>query len=270
MDNIINPKRVLLLFFLACFGLTTISAQVTFDNNTVTESSSVFFGPFPEISGFTAPAGTDRLLVVAYTSSNSANDYSALQISYGATNLQLGVEETGFNNVVIYYAILGSGAAMTDNITISSGGSGGPFQQELTAFTLQNVDQASPVESTISHMQPFGSALLNSLTLPGTTSGSMIIESQYTVSTHPVPLFGQTLISNDVDYVHQTLSFLPTPGGDIDATWSPNISPIYTAISFKAAVPETPIPTMGQWSLFILGLLLLNLGLIHVRQRELV
>ncbi len=39
---------------------------------------------------------------------------------------------------------------------------------------------------------------------------------------------------------------------------------------FEACLPVDPIPTMSQWGVLIFGLLILNLSIVAIRQRELI
>lgn len=277
-------KISLFSFLLLCLGSTSLSAQVTYDNNLIATPN--MFGSVPSLSNFTVPAGTDRLLVVVYANSNSSTRTAPTQISFGASNLQLGETSTTTpygSTSAIFFLPLGSGPALTDDITGISAVGGVNVYESISAFTLQMVDQTNPISIQGNQIISNGNTT-TSFNLAGTAPGSMIIESlKGSPSGTGMLQSGQNLIGIPASGPGQAgtalITYLSSPGGDVNLDWiNLNLGGLsdgaYTAIAFAAApppiVPQAPIPTMSEWGLLIFGLLILNLGVFFVQRSELI
>lgn len=272
---------ILLIFWLIGFGSNLAAQEVLFDNNARTEIEGA---TIPHtMSNFTVPAGTERLLVVVFSTSTSTA-FTPPTINFGMTNMQVGEQSNDPNDfkTVTYFLPLGTGGAITNDIALGVGVGGESFRI-LTAFSLQLVDQTNPLEAMNNQLLPNNNT--TNLNLAGTTKGSMIIESlTFSSSVNPsgsMPQTGQTIIENSgiTTSTFPLISFLSSPGGNINLGWMHGglTGGVNTAVSFAFSgtdltPPPTadPIPTMSEWGMLIFGLLILNLGLFYVQRRELI
>jgi hypothetical protein len=104
-------------------------------SNTATSA----YGP-NTISGFTAPAGTNRLLVVT---ASDAGATTVTGVTFGSTPMVKQTETTdGFAVDAVFTLALGSNASPTTDNIVMTGGSADKF---ITATVFQNVNQATPV-----------------------------------------------------------------------------------------------------------------------------
>ncbi len=267
-------KFFLLALFLMSIGSDLSAQEVMFDNNARTETEGA---TIPHVmNNFTVPAGTDRLLVVVFSTSTSTA-FTAPTMNFGGTSMQEGAisnNTTDFKTVT-YYLPLGSGNAITNNIALGAGVGGESFRI-ITAFSLQLVNQTAPVVAMANQLLPNNNT--TNLNLIGTTKGSMIIESlTFSSSANPsgsVPQSGQTIIENTAisSGTFPLISFLSSAGGDINLGWVHGglTGGVNTAMAFDFSgvdlTPIEPIPTMGTWGLLVFGLLVLNLGLVLVKR----
>ncbi|MEM1120213.1 MAG: tandem-95 repeat protein, partial [Bacteroidota bacterium] len=233
-------KITLLAMLLMSFG-NYLSAQVTFDNNEQTVVGG-FITP-PTINNFTVPAGTDRLLVVVFSTANSSFSTTTTfpQVDFGTNTLTGGQEQVqNFNRATkTYFLPLGTGAATSNDITLSSTVSGAEFRV-LTAFSLQFVNQTTPVEASVGQ-QPPDNGTTNSIIVPNTTNGSLIVENLLFSAGFPfvsaTPQSGQNIIDSREESSGNRIrtSLVTTSGGDVTITWEidPSINRgANTAMSF--------------------------------------
>lgn len=272
-------KLFLFTFFLISVGNNLSAQEVLFDNNARTEIEGA---TIPHVmNDFVVPAGTDRLLVVVFSTSTSS-PITPPQITFGATSMQQGAlsdDSNDFKTATYYLPLGSSGSAITNNIAIV----GAPVNSEsfriITAFSLQLVNQTAPVIAMADQLLPNNNT--TNLNLTGTTKGSMIIESlTFFSSANPsgsVPQSGQTIIENNAISANNfpLISFLYSPGGDVNLGWihggfnggvNTAMAFDFSGVDLTPVAPIDPIPTMSEWGLLIFGLLVLNLGLISVRR----
>ena len=273
-------KLFLFAFFLMSLGNNLSAQEVLFDNNARTETEGV---TVPHVmNDFAVPAGTDRLLVVVFSTSTSS-PITPPQITFGGTNMQQGALSDDPNDfkTATYYLPLGTGSAITNNVAIV----GAPVNSEsfriITAFSLQLVNQTAPVVAMADQLLPNNNT--TNLNLTGTTKGSMIIESlTFSSSVNPsgsMPQSGQTIIENNVISANNfpLISFLSSPGGAVNLGWihggfnggvNTAMAFDFSGVDLTPVAPVDPIPTMSEWGLLIFGLLILNLGLVTVYRME--
>jgi len=115
----------------------TMSAQPVSDNNPQSEVLSN--SATGTISNFWVPANDDRLLVVYAVNSS---DQPSPTVTFGSSTMNVGPSQSqGGLVVTMYYLVLGSGAATTENITAT-----GSNLRYLAATSFHNVDQSDPTD----------------------------------------------------------------------------------------------------------------------------
>lgn len=268
---------ILALFFIP-FTLVSLSAQqVTHDNNFMTLHQS--FGTAGPAS-ITVPPGEKKVLLVGIS-----------QFTHDVTNVDFaGMPMTMFmsqsNNTVIpgvtteysyYYLVLGNVTSpIAGNINITTNVPLADTRLEF-AISFNNVDQTMPVSGFVTTSFPDGTASPATLSLSVPSAADDLVLDYVTGSRNPSYATGQDQIilgsiirpgnflnglvsvKNGVagnTSVSQTLSFSSTEGA------------FYSALSIKAC-PEA-IPTLSQWGFAILGLMLMIVGVVVVKQSEVI
>lgn len=128
----------ILLFLFLFIGMET-KAQIGFDENALAVNSA---GTVNTLM-FTAPAGTDRLLVVTIGTDDITN---AATVTFNGETLTLGGEDVDNHNdtydsrVLVYYLALGTGPAITSTIEVTV------LQNHynIGAMTFTGIDQINP------------------------------------------------------------------------------------------------------------------------------
>ncbi|MEM7116119.1 MAG: hypothetical protein AAF614_27020 [Chloroflexota bacterium] len=210
------------------------------------------------LQNYIAPAGTDRLLVVA--SSPSQNGSGFLSASYGADAMSLAVTHNdGVAGVDIWTFLLGSNSSNEPAKDITLTHPGGSFQSPefVGAIVFENVDQTAPVSATgfdnsTSDNAPSGS------TLTLASAAEDMLFSFYSAfngtggAPNPIPGTDQTQqhdesenaagaqFAGDVTWVTSTK---PGAAGNVSVNWDDaHDFWIHIAINIKA-VPVDPEPT---------------------------
>lgn len=254
------------------------------------------------ISNFTVECGSNRVLVVrVYSRAGGAivtfNGQTLTEVT-GARAVESNSTE---ERISIHYLLLGTecngctgGSTSPDvvgDVTISTGG----FVALAVATTLENVDQLAPIRSFNSYSNYSGLGVPDvptTLTLNGLQTGDvaldMIIATGFGTldanASNAGP--GQTDIITDNNSADGgTIASLKSISAAGSTTFSYNRSSAgggiestaIGAVAFSHATTSTPctltstpanVPTMGQWGLLILGLLLVTICIVILKGSE--
>lgn len=180
------------------------------------------------------------------------------------------------------YLPLGNLTSQMSNDIIANYGSISNSSQ-IFATSFQNVDQINPMSGFVDNffqLEPTSSLTINCA--PGDKAIDFIT-AQSLLSDPPrlTPGDNQTLETESVGGLNfaafqssSSVSGEIIAGNSVVMDWtiSGNNSPsgYHIAAGIKSAgeLPQAVIPTMSQWGLIILGLLLLNFSIVTVRERE--
>ncbi len=195
------------------------------------------------LSGFTVNAGTDRLLIVVASDTNST-DVTAVTFNGMAMTQGAAVTDGALACDEIWFLALGSGSSITGNIVMTSTQ---PLssQRFISATAYSGVDQTKPVDAGgVTFGNPFGTNLGSSMNVPSQT-GDLVLDVFDTYKSSPAATItsgpGQTTISDQpgsitiggfAHYVTSTERGAP----DVTMSWASNAeSVLHAAININAA-----------------------------------
>lgn len=280
------PLFALMLFAFASFFNPANAFAVGCDNN----------------DSFTVPAGTDRTLVVYLSTDNSTTDNLTFN-GMALTNIVNRDISSGAARISIFYLHLGTSAVPTSG-TIAVGGGVTVLSLIPLAFEniLQTAGAAVQEANDLYTFPPPGGLAISDITTP--LNGVYVDFTSYGVPNTPLDTdasgcFGQIdiipglsadqmsfaiITSDEVDpfwynpgpatevrLISATLA--PTPGNVASPLAFANTSACTASTSFPAAacpvvVPPTPsdVPTLSEWGLILLALLLMTAGTLYLVQ----
>ncbi len=289
--------RITILLFVAFLSISTsVDAQI------ISNASDAEYSSSEIISDFTIPEGNDRLLLVATFKTQSDVEFGPNQISpqtgskfcimcdldvvFGPTQISLTkahehsyVGEIIQLDVAFWYLTLGSDSEeITGDIAVLNGSS------NLMAMSLQNVDQTTVFINPLSNSGI--DELNNSILATNTGVNNLIVDAFITDNTSDLfsgvnPLTGvlSLLSYPSLNPMGQYLGQAMGNGNNIDLTWgtplkynqklknSSGFGFSHIAIELVAATSNSAaIPTLSQWGLIILALLLMTLGTLYLVQ----
>ena len=132
--------KKLVLQFIAAISFISVYAQPVYDNNS--QSVGQNGSGTLTISGFSAPAGDARLLVVCAI---GQTNISGVTYDGNAMNEQVAHSQGAFNIKLYTYTLGNSGTATSGNIVVS-----GNSVTNAGAWSYHNVDQTTPVDNATS------------------------------------------------------------------------------------------------------------------------
>lgn len=252
--------RYLGIIYLVFMTILAAKAQVIFDNNVLGGISS---GVNTGVINMTVPAGNNRLLVMV-----NGGFVKASGVTFNGQNL---IEACSGDSTQIFYLVLGNGPAIMSmvNITYPSA-----TNSSYRAMSFQNIDQLNPFTASIH--QGHVNATANTPVIPS-APGNLIVDviNQNLPSAGQEPVAGanQTAFMGPlVNGVRTSLSFeiASGPSTTMGYNWTdPTSGSICVARFNHITVPTTtPIPTLGQWGILILGLLLLLGGILLLKSYQ--
>ncbi len=271
-----------LILFLACmpFFSPQIQAQVTSDGNVQFQAIT---GTSVTITNFSVPAGSNSVLVVY----SSAYVSVATNVTFGGTPLtQLGMSSRSLN-LSIWYLALGDLASPSIGdivATYATAGAGGAAHT-IHAISYQNVNQSTPMSDFAENL--FGSGTTSSISVNSNDANDLIVDFIYARADNTSPTLtegaGQTKIGEQTN--QQPLStFLSSialseessTGSAVSMDWtissgalsgtSHQVAAKINAISSGSGSTSNDIPTLSEWGLIILALLLMTFGTIYLIQ----
>ncbi len=219
-------------------------------------------GTTTTISNFNIPAGDDRILIVYGVSPSGFQPTVAYDNGGGAVSLILfETNPAGSSPCGLYILAIGSGAAESGDITWNNNGSGVSF----TAIAFEGVDQDTPIgdsdnfaglatTSNLSLTAEVGDLLVDVTLSRGGVAGIGVGQSNLGSATISATNDGVTWSSKVAATTPETMTGTSTSG----------------QIKNFAFVLNTPIPaevpTLSEWGLLNLALLLMICGTLYLVQ----
>lgn len=267
---------ILALFFIP-FTIVSLSAQqVTHDNNFMSLQTDGFS---PGTINFTVPPGEKKVLLVGiaqYVNEVTNVDFAGMPMTLFVSQTSNSIFSNTSTEYSYYYIVLGDvSSPVAGNINVTENG---PFPdtRQTFAISFNNVDQTMPVSGFVTTSSPQGTVVPSTLTLnvPSTTNdlvldfftgiNNSIVSGQDqsqlgSISRPPLLALGLVSVKNG-SAVSTTMSQTLTSGSAFGV--------FYSALSIKAC-PEA-IPTLTQWSFAILSLMLMIVGVVILRQNEVI
>lgn len=262
-------KSLLYSLLLIVLSISNLNAQsVGADNNfvsaqTVSSSSTLTIPNFevpPRINGLLAVwimySGTVNISSVTF------NGTETLTASYSGGDGGFGGNQKQF----IYYLQAPTATTADILITLTSG-------TEIQAFaaTFFNVDPSTPIGTTTTTAPNGISGTANYSTTISTSANNMLLDIVKGINTITlIPGTGQTsggLLSNG-----KAGSYKVATGSSETIAWSSASDNIWrhniVELNYDGTGSLAIIPTMGEWTLIIFGLIVLSLGVVYVMRWE--
>lgn len=247
-------KIALITLVISCLHLPT-TAQVVSDGN------FIFNAGGDTISNFTVPAGNNRVLIVGIHGASK----QITGFSYNGLELKEGVSTENSFPAEIWYLALGSGSSIgPSDIVVTSN----PIMQEFTvlsAHSLHGVDQTTVIANKMSHTITGDTSTMSTLSFLTSNTDNLILDVLNNIKSIPTAQAPHSALGTEVGYAGGVSK---TINGIVNLTWTfdqDNVS--HSAIELLAA--QTPsIPSLSQWGIILVSLLLLSIGSIFLRQNE--
>ncbi|MFK7907762.1 MAG: IPTL-CTERM sorting domain-containing protein [Chitinophagales bacterium] len=278
--------RLFLFSMLFSFFHTEINAQVVSDNVIHNNANGLALpnGSSISLSNFVVPAGNDKLLLYGIILANDFGQTPVI-VRYGTTDLIAAPGnpfEFDLNNGPIpsssyfYYLPLGDLASdLTEDITVNI--SSAVTGRHVLASTYSGVNQSNPLDGQMGNdiVNDGTSSILNISTNPGDMVVDLIVASDNPTTYDEGPeqelLHANLNLGNDSKLtVQESICKTTTMSWTLDGA---NIGAGHYAININAAQTGTvanacapPVPTLSEWGLIILALLLLTLGTLYLLQ----
>lgn len=248
--------KILLLISLCCYSVSSLQAQVTTDSNFAAESDLPPTNPVT-LSNFTVPSGDNRVLIVSV---GSFGDNVPTSVIYGGMPMIQAVSEDASIENSIWHLVLGSGAAVGPADIVANTGA------FIAAVSFQNVDQVNVVGNTA---QNSGNAVVSSLTVPTSNTNNLVVDAFSTNGSNPCTA------------THTEIGVIPNlrvgsavgTGGNVVVEWTRDggtptgyAHGAIELVGLAVAAPPASIPTLSEWGLIILALMLMTLGTLYLVQ----
>ncbi|MEM6320419.1 MAG: IPTL-CTERM sorting domain-containing protein [Bacteroidota bacterium] len=231
------------------------------------------------LPSITVPAGNDRLLVVTVHANSAISG-----VTFGPTNTPMmlaatsEVSGTPLIRTDIWILPLGSGAAVTGQAIINATDASTPTSSKYLgggATCFSDIDQTSPTGSTANN-SAFGS-LTSTVSVPSTIGEKVVDAFSASQGSFSAPSVGSNIYSFGTGGIGGG-GLNQLSSGSVTATANPtaitrtlgfaaNLAHVAVALKPVGSGPD-PIPTMSQWGLIILGLLVLNLGVFFLYKKR--
>jgi len=232
-----------------------LTAQVTTDANFVAQGG----GNVNTLSNFTVPAGNNRVLVVGIHSGST----TPTSVTHNGVSMTPAVQSGDSYEADIWYLALGSGAAMVGPFDIVANGA--PFA--MSAVSFQNVNQttvfANPLTANGDNLTS------TNLSVPTSDANNLVIDI-IGLGSFTTPSATHTELGTGNVY---GLGSAQGTGGNVSVGWSFSISSFaHSAIELICDTCPVPnsgavsIPTLSEWGLLILALVLMTAGTLYLVQ----
>ena len=253
-------KARIIILILTILSISTVStSQVIYNNdaavNTTISTLTFNFGPIP--------AGNNRVLVVGVHSGNALT--SITDVTYNsvtATSPAISQSNSGATIGTSLWVIpLGSGAMISAmNITVGST-SGSPFR--ISAASFQEVDQTTMFANANSQN---GISSSSTLSISTSNASNMVVDAINILSNAATPV-SSTHDFSDANFA-VGIGVTAATGATVNNTWTfSNLNFAHAGLELLDVMPE-PIPTLSQWGIIALALIMLVFGIVVVRQRK--
>jgi len=266
-----------LLIIIGLFlGTVPSHAQVISDGNVEYQSASS--SNTTTISGFSVPSGSNSLLVV-YTIATSLNTTANVTFD-GIALTKLG-ELASNNSLSIWYLTQGDLASPTSGNIVATF-SASPLNSGIYAISYKDVDQITPMENFGSN--DFGTATVSSISVNSDSTNDLIVDFITARNNGGTPTLtegaGQTKLGEQDNQASNSAGFNstyalsqePSDGSAIDMDWTisdhSSTSSYHIAANINGDITVIPpeVPTLSEWGLILLALLLMTFGTLYLVQ----
>ncbi len=254
------------------FGIVESQAQVSSDGNIIFQAYSS--SSTATISGFSVPSGTKSLLVV-YTISTQSR--TTTDVTFDGTPLtKLGELASSYSTSIWYLAQGDLASPISGDIVATFSASN--FGGGIYAISYKNVDQSTPMEHFESN--EFGLSTTPSLSVNSDSSNDLIVDFITARNFGATPILtagtdqtklgeqGNQLTSAGSNSTH-ALSHEPSSGSTVSMDWttsphSGGSNALHIAANINGGGGNPGVPTLSEWGLINLAILLLTFGTIYL------
>ncbi len=288
MDWIISTHNSAFSYHIAAKinGATQEISRVISDGNLLYQSDNGT--STVTLPAFSVPEGDNSLLVVyAIVTSNSPSS----SITFGGTPLiQLGVFANTYTLSISYLAQGDLAAPISGDIIANFAGSTAPFEAAIYAVSYKNVNQVNPMDNFAQNF--IGTATNSSISVTVDDPNDLVVDfitARHNSSSPTLTEGGgqsksgempnQIIGGSNASTHALSEKCLSVGNGVVNMDWI--ISTHNSAFSYHigakisaapavvAPPPNAPdVPTLSDWGLIILALMLLNLGTLYLIQKE--
>ena len=213
-------KLIALTLTISLFLLSNSNAQVVFNNDAVTNTSS--FSPFQiTISNFQAQAGNNRLLVVDVGTLNWIVETQVTSVTYNGQNLERANSVLNYNSAgavslsQVWTLTLGTGSLVIGDVVVTVNTSNAYLH--VSAATYQHVNQTYPVGNSAGAV--FTGRATNTITIK-TNPNDAVIDNVLSGSGSLTSGANQTSTFNAANLNTLAGSFVLATGNSVDMNWS--------------------------------------------------